>query len=103
MRVNYNEGSPNRYSYRLGDIGMGRGRQTCCLPARHFALALTQTLGFGQLCCDFGRHAFTRARTLSTHLEALLYHLIVSRHLFAVLPTLLAQIGTYAAYPVVKR
>ena len=48
-------------------------------------------MGFGRLCCHFGRHALTRSRTLSTHLDALLYHLIVSCELFAVLPALLQR------------
>ena len=57
----------------------------------------------GGLCCHFGGHTLTRARTLSTHLDALLHHLVVSCYLFAVLPALLTQVGTYAAYPVVER
>lgn len=57
----------------------------------------------GRLCCHFGRHTLTRFRTLSTHLNALLYHLIISCQLFTILSALLTQVGTEAAYSVMKR
>lgn len=56
-----------------------------------------------RLCCRFGRHTLTRFSTLSTHLNTLLYHLIVPRYLFAVPSTLFTQIGTQAADTVMKR
>ena len=40
------------------------------------------------------RHTLAGSRTLSAHLDALLYHLIVSGHVFAVLCALLTELGT---------
>ena len=56
----------------------------------------------GRLCCRFGRHTLTRFSTLSTHLNALLYHLIIPRQLFTILSALLTQLGTDAAYLFMK-
>lgn len=60
-------------------------------------------MGIGWLCCRFGRHMLTRFGTLSTHLDTLLYQLIVSCNLSAILSALMTQIGTETTHPVMKR
>lgn len=60
-------------------------------------------MAVGRLRCRFGRHTLARFSTLSTHLDTLLDQLVVPCYLFATLSTLLAQVGTEAADPVMKR
>ena len=60
-------------------------------------------MAVGRLGCCLGRHMLTRLSTLSTQLNTLLYHLIVPCYLFAILSTLLTQIGTEVADSVMKR